>query len=362
MEAKKFQQLFDKTADNVNTVVHGKDDVVRLALTAIMANGHVLFEDVPGVGKSVLARALGQTMHAHTARVQCTPDMLPGDITGSTVIDTSKGSMEFVFKEGPVFTNVLLVDEINRATPKTQSALLEAMAERNVSVDGVPRPLPKPFLVLATQNPVEQAGTFPLPEAQLDRFLFRLKMGYATPEAEKLIMRGNTKGLEVENLEPVTTTEEILEMQDFATDVELPDSVEQYIVDIINATRDDKSLTLGASPRASISLAKAARVLAAADGRAQVYPEDVKVLLRSVLGHRIMLTPDATLRGETVDDILDRVVNRVKAPLGATSRAPGARRSADPIQELVGAATATNGSSNGSNGTTPTTRRRRTRA
>jgi MoxR-like ATPase len=239
------------------------------------------------------------------------------------VIDTSGKSMQFVFKEGPVFTNVLLVDEINRATPKTQSALLEAMAERNVSIDGVPRPLPKPFLVLATQNPVEQAGTFPLPEAQLDRFLFRLKMGYASADGERLIIRGNRHGLEVEQLEPVTTTAEILEMQHTAAEVELPDAVETYIVDIVQATRDDNSLNLGASARASISLAKAARVMAAADGRAQVYPEDVKVLLRAVLGHRLMLTPDATLRGETVDDVLDRIVNRVKTPLGVTSAAPG---------------------------------------
>ena len=321
MDAQKFRKLFDKTADNVNTVVHGKDDVVRLALTAIMANGHVLFEDVPGVGKSVLARALAQTMKAAVARVQCTPDLLPGDITGSSVIDSSGGSMKFVFKEGPVFTNILLVDEVNRATPKTQSALLEAMAERNVSTDGVPRPLPKPFLVLATQNPVEQAGTFPLPEAQLDRFLFRLRMGYASKDGERLIIRGNTKGLEVEGLEPVTTTDEILAMQDFASDVELPFAVETYIIDIIDATRDDKALTLGASPRASIALAKAARVLAAADGREQVYPEDIKVLLRPVLAHRLMLTPDATLRGETVDDVLERIVNRVKTPLGVSGKA-----------------------------------------
>jgi MoxR-like ATPase len=232
--------------------------------------------------------------------------------------------MKFVFKEGPVFTNVLLVDEINRATPKTQSALLEAMAERNVSVDGVSRPLPKPFLVRATQNPGEQAGTFPLPEAQLDRFLFRLKMGYATADGERLIIRGNTRGLEVEGLEPVTTTAEILAMQELATDVELPLSVESYIIDIVQATRDDNSLTLGASPRASISLAKAARVMAAADGRLQVYPEDVKVLLRPVLGHRLMLTPDATLRGETVDDVLDRILNRVKTPLGVTTGLAGA--------------------------------------
>jgi MoxR-like ATPase len=188
-----------------------------------------------------------------------------------------------------------------------------------VTADGVTHHLPAPFIVLATQNPVEQAGTFPLPEAQLDRFLFRLKMGYASADGERLIMRGNTKGLEVDGLEPVTTTAEILAMQELATEVELPAAVETYIIDIVQATRDDNSLTLGASARASISLAKAARVMAAADGRMQVYPEDVKVLLRPVLGHRLMLTPDATLRGETVDDVLDRILNRVKTPLGVTT-------------------------------------------
>jgi MoxR-like ATPase len=308
--------------DNIETVVYGKREEVKLVLAALMCGGHVLLEDVPGTAKTVLARAIGGSIDGVTVtRIQCTPDLQPTDVTGMSVFDQK--TRDFEFRPGPIFTNVLLVDEINRATPKTQSALLEAMAERNVSTDGVSRPLPKPFLVLATQNPVEQAGTFPLPEAQLDRFLFRLKMGYATPEAEKLIMRGNSKGLEVEQLEPVSTTDEILAMQAFATDVVLPEAVEQYIVDIINATRDDNSLTLGASPRASISLARAARVLAASDGREQVYPEDVKVLLRPVLGHRIMLTPDATLRGESVDDILDRIVNRVKAPLGVTAKAPG---------------------------------------
>ena len=323
MDVKRFQRLFDKTAENVNTVVHGKDDVVRLALTAIMANGHILFEDVPGVGKSVLARALGQSMKAHTARVQCTPDMLPGDITGSQIIDTSGKTMSFVFKEGPVFTNVLLVDEINRATPKTQSALLEAMAEKNVTVDGQPHKLPNPFIVLATQNPVELAGTFPLPEAQLDRFLFKLRMDYPNEEAERLIMRGNARNLEVEGLEPVTTTAEILDMMDIAADVVVPTAVESYIIEITGATRKDPALTLGASPRASINLAKAARVMAAADGRTQVYPEDVKVLLRPVLGHRIMLTPDATLRGETIDDVLDRIVSRAKPPMGVKDTPPG---------------------------------------
>lgn len=327
MEAKKFKKVFDKTADNVNTVIHGKDDVVRLALTAMVANGHILFDDVPGVGKSVLARALGQSMKADTARVQCTPDMLPGDITGSTIIDNRGGTMKFVFKEGPVFTNVLLVDEINRATPKTQSALLESMAERNVSVDGVSRPVPKPFLVLATQNPIELAGTFPLPEAQLDRFLFKLRMGYPDPEAERRIMDGNAKRLEVEGLGPVTTTQEILALQDFAAEVDLPTAVKSYIIEIVGNTREDPSLTLGASPRASISLAKASRVMAAADGRAHVYPEDVKVLLRPVLGHRMMLTPDATLRGETIDDVLDRIVGRVKPPTAAGTP-PGSRTAA----------------------------------
>src|SRR4051795_8998018 len=176
MDPKRFSGIFNRIVDNVNTVIHGKDDVVRLAMTAICANGHILFEDVPGTGKSMLAVALGRSMEAETSRIQCTPDMLPGDITGSSIIDTK--TMRFSFQKGPVFTNILLVDEINRATPKTQSALLESMAEHNVTVEGTSYPLPDPFIVLATQNPVEQAGTFPLPEAQLDRFIFRLTMGY----------------------------------------------------------------------------------------------------------------------------------------------------------------------------------------
>jgi MoxR-like ATPase len=227
--------------------------------------------------------------------------------------------MEFVFRPGPVFTNILLVDEINRATPKTQSALLEAMAERTVSADGVTHKLPDPFLVLATQNPVELAGTFPLPEAQLDRFLFRLKMDYPDREAERLVMRGNARHLEVETLRPVTTTKEILEMQDTAAGIDMPEAVESYILDIVGATRADPALSLGASPRASITLGKASRVMAAADGRESVYPEDVKVLVRPVLAHRLMLTPDAVLRGETVDDVLERLVGRITPPMGLTA-------------------------------------------
>src|SRR3954447_16634058 len=314
MDGKRFSGIFNRIVDNVNTVIHGKDDVVRLSMTAICAGGHILFEDVPGVGKSMLARAIGQSMKADVSRVQCTPDMLPGDITGSSVIEAK--SMKFVFRPGPVFANVLLVDEINRATPKTQSALLEAMAERNVTVDGVTHALPKPFLVLATQNPVELAGTFPLPEAQLDRFLFKLTMGYPDLEAERQVMLGNATSLEVEGLEPVVGTEEILEMIALAAEVEVTTPVQTYILEITQATRQEPALLLGAGPRASISLLKASKVAAAADGRARVYPEDVKALLRPVLGHRMMLTPDAVLRGDTIDDVLERVVGRIKPPLG----------------------------------------------
>jgi MoxR-like ATPase len=330
-----FQEAFRRILANVNTVIHGKDDVVRMALVAIFADGHVLFEDVPGVGKSMLARALSVSMGAETSRVQCTPDMLPGDITGSTVIDPK--TMEFAFRPGPVFTNILLVDEINRATPKTQSALLECMAERTVTIDGVSNPLPKPFLVLATQNPVEQAGTFPLPEAQLDRFLLKLRMDYPNEDAERLVIRGNLRGLEVTHARSVSSTEEIIAMQELAQNVVLPEPIETYIVKIINATREEPSLLLGASPRASIALARAAQVLAAADARSTIYPEDVRALLRPVLAHRIMLTPDAILRGESVDDVLDRVTNRVKAPLGvmaAAGLASGA--SGDPGPDVNG--------------------------
>ena len=316
MNVKRFSELFDRLAANVNTVIHGKEDVVRLALVAICSNGHVVFEDVPGVGKSMLARALGASMKADVGRVQCTPDMLPGDITGSSIVDMSKKSMDFVFREGPIFTNILLVDEINRATPKTQSALLEAMAERQVTVEGTTHRLPNPYLVLATQNPVEQAGTFPLPEAQLDRFLFRLTMGYPGLEAERLVLRGNARGLEIEGLKPVCTIKEVLEMIELAAQVEISEPVETYILEIVQATRNDPALLMAASPRASIALAKASKALAAADGREQVYPEDVRALLNPVLNHRILLTPDALLRGETVDDVLERCVSRIKPPMG----------------------------------------------
>ena len=322
MKVTDFAVAFDRIVENVNRVIHGKDDVVRLALIAICSGGHVLFEDVPGTGKSVLALALSKSFDAESARIQCTPDMLPGDITGSSIIDTA--TMSFQFKPGPVFTNVLLVDEVNRATPKTQSALLEAMAEKRVTSDGITRDLPKPFLVLATQNPVELAGTFPLPEAQLDRFLFKLSMGYPDYEAERMVMRGNALSLEVEETTSVSNTAEVLEMTRVASTVMVSSAIENYILDITHATRADPACTLGAGPRASIALLKASKVMAASDGRDSVYAEDVKALLRPTLAHRLMLTPDAVLRGEGIDDVLERILSRVKPPLGVENQFPGA--------------------------------------
>ncbi len=337
MDVSKFQKTYERVVDNVNRVIHGKDDVVRLCLVAICSNGHVLFEDVPGVGKSMMAVAFARSMDAESSRIQCTPDMLPGDITGSSIIDTK--SMKFTFQPGPVFTNILLVDEVNRATPKTQSALLEAMGERKVSTDGVTRALPEPFLVLATQNPVELAGTFPLPEAQLDRFLFKLTMGYPDKAAEKRVMVGNAVGLEVDQLDAVVGTRDVIAMQQIAAQVEVSNAVQDYIVEITHTTREDPGVALGAGPRASISLLRASKVMAAADGRDSVYAEDVKAILRATLSHRMMLTPDAVLCGETVDDALDRVTNKIKPPIGVS----------DELARKTARVPPANGTMNGSN-------------
>jgi MoxR-like ATPase len=317
MSSEQFKSRFDALTANVEQVIHGKNDVVRLALVALFANGHVLFEDVPGVGKSMMARAIGRSINAHVGRIQCTADMLPSDITGSSVLD--QRNYEFQFRPGPVFANILLADEINRATPKTQSALLEAMAEHTVTVDGVTHPLPAPFLVLATQNPVELAGTFPLPEAQLDRFLFRLAMGYPSAEAERDVLRGNSRTPEIDALEPVMDATEVLAMTEWATGVTVSDPVVDYIIELCRATRDDGAFALGAGPRASQALLWAARVFAASQGREDVYPDDVRTLLPAVVGHRVLLGPDAILRGETVDAVLERVVASIRPPSVASA-------------------------------------------
>ena len=318
LDARTFKKNFDSLAENIESVIKGKSDVVRLALVAILSEGHILFEDVPGTGKSMLARAIGQSMNSEVGRVQCTPDMLPGDITGSSILDQKKG--EFIFRPGPIFANVLLADEINRATPKTQSALLEAMAERRVSADGTTYDLPRPFLVLATQNPVEQAGTFPLPEAQLDRFLFKLSMGYMAREHEFEVMFDNQRQLSIEDLSAVVDTPDVQAMIDYSTTVEVSPEVGFYIVDLVQASRKDQAVAMGGSPRASIALLRASRVLAASDGREHVYPDDVRAVLQPVMAHRIILNPDAILRGDSVAAVLERLTGAVKPPL--SSRTP----------------------------------------
>ena len=326
IDAAGFKEQFDLVVENVETVIRGKNDVIRLAMVAVLCEGHILFEDLPGTGKSMLARAIGESMSATNSRIQCTPDMLPGDITGSSIYDQKRGVFEF--QPGPVFTNILLADEINRATPKTQSALLESMAERRVTADGVTYELPRPFFVLATQNPIEQAGTFPLPEAQLDRFLFKLSMGYMDRDAEYQVMLDNAIRLSIENIGPVIDTETIQAMINYCATVEVAPEVGYYIVDLVHATRQDPAIAAGGSPRASIALLRAGRVLAASDGRRHVYPDDVRAVLKAVLGHRVILNPDSILRGDDVDAVLERVTATVKPPLSARGRGEVASLSA----------------------------------
>jgi MoxR-like ATPase len=309
-----LQRSFEAIVTNIGRVIKGKDDMIRLTLTAILANGHVLFEDLPGTGKTMLARSIAKSIEAEHNRIQCTPDLLPADITGSPVLDRKTG--EFVFRRGPVFSNVFLADEINRASPKTQAAMLEAMQERTVTIDGTTYPLPRPFFVLATQNPVEQAGTFPLPEAQLDRFMFKLTLGYPARLAEMDVLLANQQAEAIDALTPVIDTEGILALMRWADRVGVSEAVMLYIIDLTHATRNDPAVAVGASPRASLALMRAARVRAASQARDDALPDDVKALAMPVLAHRVILTADALLREETSEQVTQRVVDRVKVPTG----------------------------------------------
>lgn len=299
--------------DNVGKVVFGKRQAAELMMIAVLCEGHILLEDVPGIGKTTLAKALAQSLDCMFRRIQCTPDLLPSDVTGASFFNQRR--QEFEFRPGPIAANVVLVDELNRATPRTQSSLLECMQERQVTVDGETRHLPRPFLVIATQNPVELEGTFPLPEAQLDRFLIRLQLGYPTIDEETDIARQGEGRDPAQPLTPVCGSEELLAMQQECRAVFVAEPVRSYIVQLARETRSHPSVVLGASPRASLALVTAARALAALRGRDFVLPDDAKQLAPAVLSHRIVLKPEARLRGHGREDVVAAVLAGVPVPV-----------------------------------------------
>ena len=300
--------------ENVEQVMVGKRKVIDLLMVALLCQGHVLIEDVPGVGKTMLARSISISLGGVFKRLQCTPDLLPNDVTGVSIFNQQ--TSQFEFRPGPVFVNVLLADEINRATPRTQSALLEAMSEAQVSVDGVSRALPVPFLVLATQNPIEYEGTFPLPEAQLDRFLMRVSMGYPTPAEERVLMTNLRREHPITHLKQVADVNQLPILQKQIWDVHVDDSLQEYIVQLVTATRNHPDLALGASPRASLALYKTSQAMAAMNGRDHVLPDDIKYLAPYTLAHRLIVKPEAELRNRTSQAVLDDIIANTPLDIG----------------------------------------------
>lgn len=301
-----INKVINQITQNIANVIVGKDQAITLLMVALLAEGHVLIEDVPGVGKTMLARSMAISLGGKFKRLQCTPDLLPNDITGVSVFN--QATQDFEFRAGPLFVNVLLADEINRATPRTQSALLEAMQESQVTMDGVTYPLPQPFIVLATQNPVEYEGTFPLPEAQLDRFLLKVSLNYPTQSEEKEILK-RLKGLHpIENLNPTVQPEQIQNLKSQVWNVHLDDTIMDYMIEIIDKTRHHPDILLGGSPRATLSLSKACRAYAAIRGRDYILPDDVKYLALPVLSHRLMLKPKAELQGTTKERLIQQII------------------------------------------------------
>jgi MoxR-like ATPase len=309
-----IQDFATSVIDNVEHVIVGKRPVIELLMVAMLCEGHVLLEDVPGVGKTMLARSLAVSLSGQFNRLQCTPDLLPNDVTGVSVYNQKSGSFEF--RSGPVFVNVLLVDEINRATPRTQSALLEAMQEQQVTVDGITYALPRPFLVLATQNPIEYEGTFPLPEAQLDRFLMRLSVGYPSTSDEKILLSHLQREHPITHLKPVVEATRLIELQRQVWEVFVEDSLQDYIVKLVTTTRGHPDLTLGASPRASLAIFKAAQALAAIRGRDHVIPDDIQLLVPAIMTHRMLVSPEAELRGRTAQTILNDILEKTPLEIG----------------------------------------------
>ncbi|MBN1976752.1 MAG: MoxR family ATPase [Anaerolineae bacterium] len=308
------QVFAENVIGNIERVIVGKRATVELAVVGLLSQGHVLIEDVPGVGKTMLARSLACSLGCSFGRIQFTPDMLPSDVTGVSVFN--QATREFEFRPGPVMTQIVLTDEINRATPKTQAALLEVMEERQATVDGVTHVLPKPFMVLATQNPIEYEGTFPLPEAQLDRFLLRIRLGYPNMDDEMSVLDRQQFHHPIEDLEPVVTVEEVLQAQELIKNVYVSPAVKRYIVEIVEQTRRHPDVYLGASPRGSLTLYRAGQARAAMDGRDYMLPDDVKALAVAALGHRVIVGPRARLQNLTSENILEDILEEMPVPEG----------------------------------------------
>ena len=312
-EIRQVQEAARAVRQNTSKVIVGKEEVIDLLMVALLCEGHVLFEDVPGIGKTMLAKSLAKSLGCSFQRIQFTPDLLPSDITGITFYNQKKG--EFEYRPGPLLSQVVLADEINRATPRTQSALLEAMEERQITIERETMPLPRPFIVIATQNPVELEGTFPLPEAQLDRFLMRLRIDYPSQSEERLILQRFREEQPLESLKPVLAAERLRDLQAMIRRVRVEPTLESYIVELVRATRNHNGVELGVSPRGTLALYRASQAYAAIHGRAYIIPDDIKRVARPVLSHRMIATSQTRLHGQVMEQVIEEVLHMVAVPV-----------------------------------------------